>query len=156
MKFSALLLAVAVLVLSASVYAQDTTKIVLPFQRATAEQTEKSLKKALESKSEGLQLSAALTVREMKAMMPQRGFGSLVIPLMAIVKNNKTDPSVRMIAAMALHDLRDARGDYAISQLAQNCDQTALKQMCQWLTYYVNKENKPEYATHEPDSLKAE
>lgn len=137
------------LLLVPTLFAQDTAKVLLPFQRATPDQTELSLKKALESNSSGLQLSAALTVREMKRMMPQKNFTSLVIPLMAILKDDKADEGVRTIAAMALHDLRSARGDYAISSLAQDASSPNIQRICQWLSYYMLKENKPEYATKE-------
>ncbi len=139
------------LLLVPALLAQDSTKVQLPFQRATAEQTEQSLKKALESNSPGLQISAALTVREMKRMMPQRSFTSLVIPLMALLKNDKADESVRTIAAMALHDLHSARGDYAISRLAEDPGSPGIQKICQWLSFYVLKENKPEYATKETE-----
>ena len=103
------------------------------------------------ARAPGLQLSAALTVREMKRMMPQKTFTALVIPLMAILKDDKADESVRTVAAMALHDLHSARGDYAISRLAEDASSPNIQKICQWLSYYVLKENKPEYATKETE-----
>ncbi len=141
----------SLLLVPAALFAQDSAKFQLPFQRATPEQTELSLKKALESNSPGLQLSAAQTVREMKRMMPKMSFTSLVIPLMALLKDDKADESVRTIAAMALHDLHSSRGDYAISRLAEDPSSPNIQKICQWLSYYVLKENKPEYATKETE-----
>ena len=149
MKAFAAILAVVLLCAVPALYAQDASKNDLPFQRATADQTEQSLKKALESNSTGLQISAALTVREMKRMMPKRSFTSLVIPLMGILKNEKAEESVRTIAAMALHDLHSSRGDYAIKMLAEDPASPGIQKMCQWLSYYKMNEQKPEYATKE-------
>ena len=82
-------------------------------------------------------------------MMPKRDFESLVIPLMAVVKNDKADESARVLAAMALHDLHSAKGDYAIEKAAEDAGTPGLQKTCQWLTYYTLHQNKPEYATQE-------
>ncbi len=127
-------------------HAQESKPAAAPFTRATVEQTEKSLINALESNSEGLQISAALTVRELKTMMPERSFSSLVIPLMRIVKDDNASSASRVIAAIALSDLHSAMGDYAISRETNFTGDAALKHACSWLAYNRTIEDHPELA----------
>ena len=129
-----------------TVYAQDPVNPVSPFQNATIEQTEKSIIKALESDSPGLQTSAALTVRELKALMPDRSFSCFVIPLMRLVKDEEGERCPRVVAAIALHELHSARGDYAIAQQAKCTDCSCMKRTCNWLAYYQLLEDHPELA----------
>jgi hypothetical protein len=149
MKAAVLLLLVLALIVPCTMYAQDSTVLASLFKNATIEQTEKSLIMALESESPGLQTSAALTVRELKALMPQRSFSCFVIPLMRIVKTEDGDRCSRVIAAIALHDLHSAIGDYAIARAAKFCDCERLKRTCTWLTYYRLLESHPELARRE-------
>jgi hypothetical protein len=133
MKQIVALLAAATVMLAAPAFALEN---VPPFQHATVEQSEQSLELALESASEGMQVSAALTVQELKAMFPEREFTTLIIPLMRIVKNEDADENTRVVAAIALHGLRSDRGDFAIARTAEFTDQPQLKRACQWLAYY--------------------
>ena len=101
---------------------------------------------ALESESPGLQTSAAITIRELKMMMPERSFSCFVIPLMRIVKTEEADRCSRVIAAIALHDLHSEMGDFAIARASKFCDCDKMKHICTWLTYYRLLENHPELA----------
>ncbi len=116
-----------------------------PFTRATVEQTEQSLVKALESNSPGLQLSAAATIRELKALMPDRPFSCFVIPLMRVVKNENGDRDARIVAAIALHELHSGKGDYAIKSMASSTNER-FAYICSWLTFNRAKEENPELA----------
>jgi hypothetical protein len=137
--------------------AQDPTILAGLFKQATVEQTEKSLVMALESESPGLQMSAALTVRELKALMPERSFSCFVIPLMRIVKTEEGDRWARVVAAIALHDLHSAIGDFAIARTAKFCECERLKNTCIWLAYYRLLEAHPELAPRvEPGAQLAE
>jgi hypothetical protein len=141
----AVLLALLALI-AMTVYAQEPVNPVAPFQNATIEQTEKSIIKALESESPGLQTSAALTVRELKVLMPERSFSCFVIPLMRLVKCEEGERCPRMVAAIALHELHSAIGDYAIAQQAKCTNCPCLKRTCNWLAYYQILEDHPELA----------
>jgi hypothetical protein len=137
----ALCLGLMVLV-AAPVKALDETLPTPRFVNATVDQSEKSLKMALESISAGSQLTAAQTVRELKTLLPNRPFSSLVIPLMRIVKDENCDVHSRVLAAIALHELDSAMGDFAISRTAQFTDSQPVKHVCSWLTYNRRSEAK--------------
>jgi hypothetical protein len=118
------------------VHAQDNNAPVKRFVNLTIEQSEKSLVQALESNSFGMRLSAANTVRQLKEAYPEQSFSSLVFPLMRIVKDEGVEPSCRIVAAIALHELHSAVGDFAIARTAQFTDSPRVKHICSWLTYY--------------------
>jgi hypothetical protein len=146
MKALTVLFAGAAMLFATSVRAQTNDGSVNRFKNATIEQTEKSLVLALESNSPGVQLSAAQTVRELKALYPSRSFSMFVIPLMALVKNEEESPSTRVLAAIALHELHSARGAYAIAQTAKFTDCARLKHTCEWLAYYQWLDDHPDIA----------
>lgn len=79
---------------------------------------ERNIVSALESRIAGLEASAALTLRDLKVRMPEADFSRTVIPLMRIVKDEGENPRVRVAAALALHELHTATGDFAISRAA--------------------------------------
>jgi len=129
--------------------AQDSTVLAGLFKNATIEQTEKSLVMALESGMPGLEVSAALTVRELKALMPERSFSCFVIPLMRIVKTEDAESCSRVIAAIALHDLHSAIGDFAIARAAKFSECSRMQRICTWLAYSQLLEDHPELAPRE-------
>jgi hypothetical protein len=129
-----------VLLATPLVRAEEETQPVSRFINATIDQSEKSLKGALESPSLGMQLTAAETVRQLKGLKPDRTFSSLVIPLMRIVKDENADASSRVVAAIALNNLNSARGDFAISRTAQFTNNERVKHVCSWLSYYQKLE----------------
>ena len=149
-----IIVAVAILFVASFAQAQYNGDQVVRFKNATIEQTEKSLIQALESNSPGLQMSAAVTIRELKTLFPNRSFSSLVIPLMRIVKDEDGEGCSRVVAALALHDLHSAIGDYAISRAAQFAECSQLKRACAWLTYYRYAENHPEMAAADSNKSK--
>ncbi len=149
MKTTALFVLVLFMIVAPFAWAQDSTVLAGLFKNATIEATERSLVMALESESPGLQTSAALTVRELKELMPDRSFSCLVIPLMRIVKTEEADGCSRVIAAIALHELHSAIGDYAIKCAAKSCECDKMKRICTWLTYYQLLEDHPELAQRE-------
>jgi HEAT repeat protein len=130
-----------------SAYAQGVSEGAKPFTHATIEQSEQSLVKALESNSPGLQISAAATARELKQMFPDRAFSRLVNPLMGIVKNEDADRNARIVAAIALHELRSDKGDYAIKAMAHFTSDERVAYICSWLTRYRMEEANPDLAS---------
>ena len=145
MKTLVALFVSAVVMLAISARAQDSSAKVPLFKNATIEQTEKSLIQALVSSSPGMQLSAAQTVRELKALYPERSFSRFVIPLMAIIKNDNGEASTRVVAAIALHELNSAMGDFAIEREAMYTNCARVKHICGWLAYYQWLEHHPDY-----------
>ncbi len=110
------------------------------YEPAMLDNIERSLAMALQSNSPGMQIAAALTVREMKHAVPDRSFDLCIIPLMHIVKEEWFDPGTRVTAALALYDLRSARGDFAIKRTGMFTDVPRLRHACQWLTIYRTQE----------------
>jgi hypothetical protein len=105
------------------------------FKGATVAAIEQNLAIGLSTHNAGLRASASQVVRDLKALLPNQEFSLLVIPLMGIVKDGSADIQVRMIGALALHDLRSAKGDFAIERLARFESNPRLKNLCTWLTY---------------------
>ncbi len=104
------------------------------------EMIEKNLILALNYPSSDVQASASQTLRQAKFYNPEYSFSSSIIPLMAIVKSESASTVARICAALALHDLKSERGDFAISQMARFTDDAKVKNICFWLTYERQKE----------------
>ena len=105
------------------------------FKGATVAAIEENLAIGLSTGNAGLQASASQVVRNLKALLPEQDFSLLVIPLMRIVKDANADIQVRMIGALALHDLQSARGDFAILRAARFETNERLRRLCTWLAY---------------------
>jgi len=105
------------------------------FRGSTVDGIEKSLAMALRTPSPGMQASASQVIRDLRLLLPDQEFPLLVIPLMGIVKDEDADVSVRMVAALALHDLQSGKGDFAIQRVAQFTKNERMKHHCLWLTY---------------------
>ncbi|HCV44305.1 MAG TPA: hypothetical protein DGH68_12525 [Bacteroidetes bacterium] len=105
------------------------------FKGATVDAIEKSLVMALKSPSPGVQASASQVIRDLKGLLPEEKFSLVTIPLMGIVKDENADAAVRIVAALALHDLESGMGDFAIERTAQFTDNERMKHVCLWLTY---------------------
>jgi len=127
-----LVLAAGVSLLTAGgVRAQDSSSPAFnPANEVRLEQTKKSLVMALESSSPGLQATAAQTVRELKALIPDDPFTCLVIPLMRIVKDEDAVVEARILAALALYELRSEKGDFAIKAEAAHTDNMRFQHIC--------------------------
>lgn len=129
-----------VIVIAPLVKAQEDSPPVQWFIRATFEQTEQALLEGLQSTNPDILSSVAITVRDLQRLYPERSYSSFVIPLMRIVKNESAEQNARVSAAITLHQLRSAMGDYAISRTAQFTDNERVKHICSWLTYYRQRE----------------
>jgi hypothetical protein len=105
------------------------------FKGSTVDAIERSLSMALRTPSSGMQASASQVLRDLKVLLPDQEFSLLVIPLMGIVKDEDADVAVRMVAALALHDLQSGKGDFAIQRVAQFTKNERMKHLCSWLTF---------------------
>jgi len=123
------------ILVSQPLLALDEARTAGRFITVAIEQSEKSLKTALEAPSPGLQLSAANTTRQLKELLPNREFSSLIIPLMRIVKDEDAGTTHRIVAAIALHELHSGKGDFAIARTAKFTENPGVKNICLWLAY---------------------
>ncbi len=108
---------------------------------------EQNLAIALQMPSPGIQASASQVVRDLKALLPEHEFSGLVIPLMAIVKDEDADIATRMVSALALHELQSAKGDFAIERVALFTANERMKHLCMWLTYEKLENGSPAMKT---------
>jgi len=104
------------------------------FSQAQIERLEKSIARSLESDIPDLQINGALTLHRFREIAPEYGWDRCIIPLMRILNGEENNPSARLIAAMALHELGSSRGDFAISRNAQFTDNPRVKRYCVILT----------------------
>jgi len=104
------------------------------FSQEQIERIEKNIVKTLVSDIPDLQINGALTLHRFREVAPEYGWNRCIIPLMHILNGEENDPSARLIAAMALHELRSSRGDFAISRNAQFTDNPRVKRYCAILT----------------------
>jgi hypothetical protein len=111
----------------------STPKIVLTQEKLRL--IEQNLIIGLESNIPTLQASAALVLRQVKEIAPAYEFSLSVIPLMRLVRTESYDPTVRMAAALALHGLRTAQGDFAIARIAKFEDNPRVKKLLQAMAY---------------------
>lgn len=104
---------------------------------------EANLLSALKSENPGLQTSAAIILRQVKCLVPDYKFNNLIIPLMGIVKDESSENTLRITAALALHDLKSGRGDFAIKRTAQFTDCEKIKQICTALAWQRERNETP-------------
>lgn len=70
------------------------------------------------------------TTREMKKAVPTHDFSKLIISLMRIVKDDKSDRAARIIAALTLDELNSERETFAISREAEFSADPVFKAFC--------------------------
>jgi len=130
----------ALLSFGATTLAKDRVNQPLSVHGTPISVIEQNLAIGIKHSSQGVHVSAMQTARDLKALFPQHSFGSLVIPLMTILKDKHATSPSRILAALTLHELRTARGDFAISQTALFTDDSRLANACAWLTVERNKD----------------
>jgi len=116
-----------------------STEVVLTQEKL--ELIEQNLIIGLESNIPSLQASAALVMRQVRSIATQYEFSLSVIPLMRLVRTETNDATVRMAAAIALHELNSARGDFAIARIAKFEENPRVKKLLQAMTYERGLEN---------------
>ena len=93
-------------------------------------QIEENLVRDLESGMPGVVVGGAQTVREMKKAVPTHDFARLIIPLMAIVKDEKADRAARILSALALDEIDAERGNFAIAREGEMSKDEVFKSLC--------------------------
>lgn len=123
MKTTVAILAAVVLVLmTASIAtATDTSKGLTPGQYASAEE---NLLIGLASDNQGLVEGSANMLGELKS-------SKAVIPLMKLLRDGEQE-STRIVAALALCQIGDERGLYAVKRATQFDDSERVAQRCAW------------------------
>lgn len=97
----------------------------------------KSLLMGIKSDNYGLRTSAAYMVGELK-------ISEAVIPLLRMLRNEKSEEA-RIMAAVALFKIADARGIYAIKQSIRFDDSPRVSKMCEKIySCYCNEKNTQE------------
>jgi HEAT repeat protein len=98
---------------------------------------ELNLLNGLENENTGLKSSSAFLLGEFKSEKS-------VIPLMRVLRNN-VDPSLRIMAALALYKIGDARGIWAVKQASRFDDNECVRKKCnQFYTVYAIDKEKEE------------
>jgi hypothetical protein len=112
------------------------------FTQQKMERIEENLAICLESTIPGVQATAASTVRQLIALVPEYSFSHrITIALMRIVKDEGATSGSRILAALALHDLDSEMGNFAIKMQARFGDCEKFKHFCALLAYTRNVEN---------------
>lgn len=96
----------------------------------TIERIERNLIAALQSDNPGLQADAAITLLQVRRQVPDYSWSNSIIPLMCIVNNEDSNAGARIAAALALHELRSERGDFAIVRNARFTSNPRVKHFC--------------------------
>lgn len=124
---------VIALSLTSSIFA---TRIIIPakknnFNRGVVVQ---NLLNGINSENQGLKLSSAYFLGQYKS-------SEAVIPLLSILKNDKSEES-RIMAALSLIKIGDLRGIYAIKQAVKFDSSERVRKLCQvfYSDYLLNKE----------------
>jgi hypothetical protein len=93
-------------------------------------QTEESLLPALRGEFEGSQQMAIQLLRQLEQLFPEYPFAATIPTLGKVLKDEKSDPVARRLAALALDDLHSEAGDTIIKDIASNCDDKGLQTLC--------------------------
>jgi HEAT repeat protein len=123
MKATMSILAAAVLIIAATTVAAaaDTSTPLTAEQYAGAEQ---NLLIGIESDNQGLKESSAYLLGEIKS-------AKAVVPLMKMLRSDDQE-SARIVAALALCRIGDARGIYAVKRATQFDSSERVAQRCAW------------------------
>ncbi len=114
-----LVTAVLVLFFTVSVFAKSNVNVKTTYNKALAEA---SLLEGISSQNQGLSLSSANMLGEIKS-------SNAVIPLMKILRNSDNEAS-RITAAQALIKIGDARGVFAVKKAAEFDDSQRVRSLC--------------------------
>lgn len=129
-------LCVGLVIMMSPLVRADETSPAPRFTNATIEHTEQTMVQGLAYSNPYMTAAIAITVRDLKGLYPNQEFASLVIPLMGALKDEDAPVFSRTAAATALHELRSARGDYAIEEMTFLGSSERVKNVCMWLKYY--------------------
>ncbi len=89
---------------------------------------------------------ATFAVRRLTLSSPDYDWDRFIIPLMHVVNDDRHDPGARIMAAVALHDLRSDRADFLIAQEARFCEDCCVRRYCQRLAHSRAAEQRGSFA----------
>lgn len=107
------------MLLSATTFANGSPKAN---SKMSYDLIEQNLLVGVHSENYGLKLSSVYRLGEMKS-------GKAVIPLLNILHTEKNEPA-RILAALSLYKIGDARGIYAVQRAAKFDDSERVRRMC--------------------------
>jgi Mg2+ and Co2+ transporter CorA len=114
------------------------------FAKDHLEKTVRTLVKSLTDDVVDSKLTAVRTIRQLEEMFPEEPFDSFVDPLIKIIQNEKSETQLRVLSALALDDLHSDKGDQVILEVAKNCSDESLKNVCTALSYVSLKDEQIE------------
>jgi len=131
MKTSTILLSVCFLLLfsATSIYSQDSMKVMPRMSKKTVD---KNYLQGVKSENDGLRISSAYYLGE-------RQSSQAIIPLMNMLHTDKS-PEARIMAALSLFKIGDARGIYAIKEAITFDKSEWVRNMCK-VFYRMYEEN---------------
>jgi hypothetical protein len=138
MRIKFFALATAFIVFTIAVQAQDapsTTRLESQHKPTSSmashlAQYELNILKTLDSGNAAAQAQAVQTLRELEQMFPKYPFEQSLAPLEAKLKDEKADPIVRHLVALALDELHSDGGDSVIKDVAATCQDKGLQTLC--------------------------
>ncbi|MBI5476498.1 MAG: hypothetical protein HY964_07145 [Ignavibacteriales bacterium] len=136
-------LLVAIILITVNCFSATPAAQKVKYSETKMLQIEANLVSALKSHNNGLQTTAAIILRQIKCLDSDYKFNELIIPLMKIVKDESYDGNLRIVAALALHDLKSARGDFAIKRTAIFTESEKVKQICSRLAWQRERNETP-------------
>ena len=121
--------------ITAPAFASGGKEFVRELNEDGVSRIEHQLALVLRSESPYLVVDAGEIARTLKEIRPEQSFSELVIPLMAIIKDDGRTAGERVVAARALHELRNPRGDFAIRRAAIMDESELLRTVSLYLAY---------------------
>lgn len=109
------------------------------FLKSHLKTTETMLIQHLRDTTMASELSAVQTIRELEQIFPNDAFSSFIEPLSDIVKNEKLDTQLRILAAIALDELHSDEGDKVIYEAANNSNNESVKNICRAISFEISK-----------------
>jgi hypothetical protein len=100
------------------------------FNKKNLKGTQEMLTKALESGNPSMASSAIQTLRELELVFPEESFESMLKPLIKIVKDEKSESTVRILALFALENLHSNDGDAAIIEVGKSTSDKTIQKIC--------------------------
>lgn len=107
---------------------------VTKFMKAHLSSSIEMTARALEDKQYNMKPSALQTIRQLEQLFPEESFSRLIQPLISIINDNSIETETRVLAAVTLDQLHSDAGDAAIFRVAQTCENSTLKGLCQAIT----------------------
>jgi chorismate-pyruvate lyase len=141
MKRTLFLSALALLVCATALQAQEnasTTRIESQHSATKSmgkrlPQHEENLLVSLESGNPTVQAQAVQTLRELEQMFPSYTFAASLGPLGEKLKDEKADPVVRRLSALALDELHSDAGDVILRDVSTSTQDMGLQTLCKAL-----------------------